>query len=65
MITAVKAGGQFEKNDMGVNRPFDKGFKLKGEVKDLVFVPYYFRANRGGKGHMRVGLKTSHFKPDA
>ncbi|RSL42247.1 hypothetical protein CEP53_012300 [Fusarium sp. AF-6] len=24
--------------------------------RDLVFVPYYFRANRGGKGQMRVGL---------
>lgn len=23
---------------------------------DLIFVPYYFRANRGGNGHMRVGL---------
>lgn len=27
-----------------------------GEKRDIVFVPYYFRANRGGKGHMRVGL---------
>lgn len=25
--------------------------------KALKFVPYYFRANRGGKGHMRVGLR--------
>ncbi|WAO83287.1 Hypothetical protein NCS54_00047200 [Fusarium falciforme] len=24
--------------------------------QDLIFVPYYFRANRGGKGQMRVGL---------
>ncbi|KAI2631331.1 DUF1680-domain-containing protein [Hypomontagnella submonticulosa] len=23
---------------------------------EIVLVPYYFRANRGGKGHMRVGL---------
>jgi uncharacterized protein len=28
---------------------------LSGE-KELVLVPYYLRANRGGKGHMRVGL---------
>ena len=28
----------------------------KGEERELVFVPYYLRANRGGKGHMRVGL---------
>lgn len=26
------------------------------EEKELVFVPYYLRANRDGKGHMRVGL---------
>lgn len=28
----------------------------RGEDRELVFVPYYLRANRGGKGHMRVGL---------
>ncbi|KAK9422296.1 hypothetical protein SUNI508_04975 [Seiridium unicorne] len=27
-----------------------------GDEVELVFVPYYLRANRGGKGHMRVGL---------
>jgi hypothetical protein len=27
------------------------------EVKDLHFVPFYYRANRGGKGQMRVGLR--------
>ena len=27
-------------------------------IKDLRFVPYYFRANREGKGQMRVGLKA-------
>jgi uncharacterized protein len=26
------------------------------EERDLVFVPYYLRSNRGGRGHMRVGL---------
>jgi hypothetical protein len=31
------------------------GGGLGGE-RELVFVPYYLRANRGGKGHMRVGL---------
>lgn len=30
--------------------------ETKGEVKELVFVPYYLRANRDGNGHMRVGL---------
>ncbi|KAI2624956.1 glycoside hydrolase family 127 protein [Hypoxylon sp. NC1633] len=24
--------------------------------KELTFIPYYLRANRGGRGHMRVGL---------
>lgn len=28
-----------------------------GEAKDLCFVPYYLRANRGGNGQMRVGLR--------
>lgn len=27
------------------------------QIQSLHFVPYYFRGNRGGKGHMRVGLK--------
>ncbi|KAF4986819.1 hypothetical protein FDECE_15752 [Fusarium decemcellulare] len=34
-------------------------FSTGGDItiaRDLVFVPYYFRANRGGKGQMRVGL---------
>lgn len=29
---------------------------MLGPPHQLVFVPYYLRANRGGKGHMRVGL---------
>lgn len=28
-----------------------------GGVRVLSYIPYYFRANRGGKGHMRVALK--------
>lgn len=33
------------------------GMKEKtGNERGIVFVPYYLRANRGGKGHMRVGL---------
>lgn len=28
-------------------------------IKELHFVPYYFRANRGGRGHMRVGLRQA------
>lgn len=31
----------------------------QGDEVDLVFIPYYFRANRGGNGNMRVGLIRS------
>jgi hypothetical protein len=27
-----------------------------GKKMEAVFLPYYLRANRGGNGHMRVGL---------
>jgi hypothetical protein len=30
----------------------------KDGKKTLNFIPFYFRANRGGKGHMRVGLRV-------
>ncbi|OJJ49529.1 hypothetical protein ASPZODRAFT_128005 [Penicilliopsis zonata CBS 506.65] len=34
-------------------------YKIRdGEPRDLCFVPYYLRANRGGRGHMRVGLRV-------
>ena len=29
-------------------------------IDELNFVPYYFRANRGGRGHARVGLRRWH-----
>ncbi|KAI1088662.1 glycoside hydrolase family 127 protein [Rostrohypoxylon terebratum] len=29
---------------------------VMAEKKELIFIPYYLRANRGGRGHMRVGL---------
>ena len=37
------------------------GFVVDGDIdagvkKEAVFVPYCLRANRGGNGHMRVGL---------
>ena len=31
----------------------------KGAPRELHFVPFYYRANRPGKGHMRVGLRRS------
>ncbi|KAH9900199.1 glycoside hydrolase family 127 protein [Xylariomycetidae sp. FL2044] len=30
--------------------------EVQQHQQELVFVPYYLRANRGGRGHMRVGL---------
>jgi hypothetical protein len=29
-----------------------------GQAKDLCFIPYYLRSNRGGRGQMRVGLRV-------
>lgn len=52
-------GAQFLNNN-DRNVPFDSPVTGIGTTKrDLNFVPYYFRANRGGKGHMRVGLRTA------
>ena len=31
--------------------------KEAGIIEELIFIPYYFRANRGGRGQMRVGLR--------
>ncbi|RDW59994.1 hypothetical protein BP5796_11600 [Coleophoma crateriformis] len=31
--------------------------KEQPSVAELNFIPYYLRSNRGGKGHMRVGLR--------
>jgi uncharacterized protein len=30
-----------------------------GRRKTLRFIPYFYRANRGGKGQMRVGLRVA------
>lgn len=35
----------------------DVAWEPETRAKELKFVPYYLRDNRGGKGHMRVGLK--------
>jgi DUF1680 family protein len=32
---------------------------LKPQREDLKFIPYYARANRGGSGQMRVGLRIA------
>ncbi|KAI0206953.1 hypothetical protein F4808DRAFT_14951 [Astrocystis sublimbata] len=46
---------QWEASGSGV----EPGVSVKAkaaEPKELVFIPYYLRANRGGNGYMRVGL---------
>lgn len=37
----------------------DNGVGQGKPLPKLDLIPYYFRANRGGKGHMRVGLKRA------
>ncbi|KAI5254632.1 DUF1680-domain-containing protein [Aureobasidium subglaciale] len=37
----------------------EDGLMAGKALQDLTFVPYYFRANRGGRGQMRVGLKKA------
>ena len=34
--------------------------KEKPGVERLHFIPYYLRDNRGGRGHMRVGIRRKH-----
>lgn len=39
-------------------KELDKAAGVDAKIIDeLKFVPYYFRANRGGRGQMRVGLR--------
>lgn len=41
--------------------PSENGTQLQESLMDeLNFVPYYFRANRGGRGQARVGLRRWH-----
>lgn len=40
-------------------RKDDAGKKVSG-AEELHFIPYALRDNRGGKGHMRVGIRWKH-----
>ncbi|KAK2731464.1 hypothetical protein FQN55_004663 [Onygenales sp. PD_40] len=54
----VKDGAMFLKED-GAGWRSGFGLKVeKGRRESLRFVPYFARANRGGKGMMRVGLRV-------
>lgn len=61
-ITVSKAAYIVDSTDLNANAMIDKEEVDKiiaaGKVVDeLRFVPYYYRANRGGRGMARVGLK--------
>lgn len=57
----VKEGASMLDTQAFGDTPFltDNGLSSGKALPDLRFVPYYFRANRGGRGHMRVGLKRA------
>ncbi|CAD0111513.1 unnamed protein product, partial [Aureobasidium uvarum] len=57
----VTHGASVLNTDAFEETPFllDDGLSKGTPLPSLEFVPYYFRANRGGKGHMRVGLKRA------
>lgn len=51
----VRNVNQWSQRELGL----EPGSSVEAEAaasKELLFIPYYLRANRGGKGHMRVGL---------
>ncbi|GAP83281.1 putative DUF1680 domain protein [Rosellinia necatrix] len=51
----VRQMDQWSQGELGL----EPGLSARTETpaaKELVFIPYYLRANRGGRGHMRVGL---------
>jgi hypothetical protein len=59
-VAIISEGGATGELDTS---PWDRqivseGKKVIGENRDLCFVPYYLRANRGGRGQMRVGLRV-------
>ncbi len=65
-LTVVKGANRLKVSDIqacpGVEATeLDKSVQSEDAViEELKFVPYYFRANRGGRGHARVGLKRWH-----
>ncbi|KAI1118551.1 hypothetical protein F5Y14DRAFT_398847 [Nemania sp. NC0429] len=51
----VRKMGQWTQGEQGLEPGSSVAADLP-EAKELLFIPYYLRANRGGRGHMRVGL---------
>lgn len=61
-ITVTKAAYVADFTDLNVNaminkEEVDKAIAAGKVIDELKFVPYYYRANRGGHGMARVGLK--------
>jgi hypothetical protein len=50
---------QWDSKTAGVEPGTDSFTNAIGTKRELTFVPYYFRANRGGKGNMRVALQRA------
>lgn len=52
VIPVIAKGGEFKAKNS--SKLYDTQAWERSEDKDLTFIPYYARANRGGKGGMRV-----------
>ncbi|KAI1822131.1 glycoside hydrolase family 127 protein [Xylaria intraflava] len=52
----VRAMDQWSQGEPGLDPSSVVEAGVSKEARELVFIPYYLRANRGGRGHMRVGL---------
>ncbi|KAJ4502054.1 hypothetical protein HRR83_000001 [Exophiala dermatitidis] len=61
-VNGVDGGRNGEDHDGPRRGPQANGvaFSTVQLIDELTFVPYYFRANRGGRGQMRVGLRRWH-----
>lgn len=58
-IVAEKgAAGELDTSSWNGQITAESKNEIIGQAKDLCFVPYYLRANRGGRGQMRVGLRV-------
>jgi hypothetical protein len=58
-LTAIRAGYCLDIKSYSA-RPEVPAGQWKSDdknPKDLHFIPFYYRANRGGSGHMRVGIR--------
>ncbi|KAI0973871.1 hypothetical protein F4678DRAFT_389322 [Xylaria arbuscula] len=52
----VRQIGHWSHTKLGLEPGFSVETGMPKEAQELIFIPYYLRANRGGKGHMRVAL---------